>query len=182
VNELWNRIISTWDTLSSRERILVSVAGGVVLLFVLVVGVIQPLASSLGDHSEIVLAEQQVEMMQRLRREYDEVNSRLSEVEAQIQGTRENRNLRTLLDSLARSSAVEVESMEERPAGDSDQYKETRVDVSLRKVTLGQTIAYLHSIESSESMLSIKTLRIKNRPDKSKLLDVTFSVSSFTPL
>jgi hypothetical protein len=31
-------------------------------------------------------------------------------------------------------------------------------------------------------MLSIKTLRIKNRPDKSKLLDVTFSVSSFTPL
>jgi hypothetical protein len=71
--------------------------------------------------------------------------------------------------------------MEERQAGKNDQYVETKVEVSLKNVSLSQTITYLHKIESASQQLSVKSLRIKGRQDKSQLLDVTFSVSSFEP-
>ena len=36
MNELWNRLISTWDTLSPRERGLVGAAGAVLVIFLVV--------------------------------------------------------------------------------------------------------------------------------------------------
>jgi type II secretory pathway component PulM len=182
MNELWNRLISTWDTLSPRERILASIAGGSLLFGLLFFGAVRPLIAAVADDGEVARAEQQVAVMKRLRTQYEEVHSRLSSVEQRIASSPSGGSLRTLLDSLARNAEVSVESMEEREAADSETYQERRVDVTLRRVTVEQAVSYLHSIESNERLLSIKSLRIKNRPDKSNLLDVTFSVSSFTPL
>ena len=72
--------------------------------------------------------------------------------------------------------------MEERQAGKNDHYVETRGDeVTLKNVSLSQTIKYLHNIEESDQQLSVKGLRIKARKAgaESQLLDITFSVSSF---
>ena len=43
-------------------------------------------------------------------------------------------------------------------------------------------INYLHRIETAEPVYSIKSLRIKTRPDRSEMLDVNFTVSSFEPI
>ena len=64
----------------------------------------------------------------------------------------------------------------------NEAYREQRVEVSLKKVTLEQAVRYLHSIESTERPFSVKSLRMKSRPDSSNLLDMTFSVSSFEPI
>ena len=120
--------------------------------------------------------------MQRLRREHDEVTQRLASVEQRIRSSAQNRNILTLLESLAKRSGVKVESMEERQAQANDRYRETKVEVELKSVTLTQTVEYLSQIEQSKQLLSIKSLRVKTRPDKSALLDVTFSVSSFQPI
>ena len=48
-----------------------------------------------------------------------------------------------------------------------------------KSVTLAQVVNYLHRIDSSAQVLSIKSLRIRTRTDKPELLDVTFTVSSF---
>ena len=103
-------------------------------------------------------------------------------IEETIKKTQGSKNLRTLLDTLASSASVEVKSMEERAASESELYKETKLEVALQKVTLEQVVKYLHSIESSDRVLSIKSLPVKKRPDKSRLLDVSFLVSSFHPL
>jgi type II secretory pathway component PulM len=182
VNELLQRLMSTYDNLSPRERILVAVSGGAVVLVFLVMVVIQPIVAAVGDQSAVDNAAQRVVLITRLQSDFDEVNSRLSLMEQRIKNNRDTGNLRSLLSSLAQTANVEVESMEERPAGNSDVYQETKVDVALRRVNLEQAITYLHSIESNERMLSIKSLRMKNRADKTKLLDVSFSVSSFTPI
>ena len=88
-------------------------------------------------------------------------------------------NLRTALESLAAKSQVTVESMEPQSAPTNDRYRETKVEVDLKGVTLPQTVAYLHQIESANRVLAIKTLKIRTRPDKPELLDVTFTVSAF---
>lgn len=179
MKELWNRMTAAFSNLSSRERTLVSGAGfliGVALLyFVVVVPVL-----GIGDRASERLhgVETNYEVMRRLRADYDEVQQRLGGVEKRI-AKRAGGNLRTTLESLAARSLVTVESMEPQSAPTSDRYRETKVEVGLKGVTLPQTVAYLHQIESADRVLAIKTLKIRTRPDKPELLDVTFTVSAF---
>jgi Tfp pilus assembly protein PilO len=183
MNELLARLGGAWNSLSPRERILCGTAGGLIVFAVLFVGVLQPIMT-LADSIEhrVEAAEQQLRVMNRLRRQYDVVNASLTKVEERIRANHEQRNLLTLLESLAASSSIRVDSMEERKAQDDTKFKETRVEVRLKSVSLRDTITYLHAIESSDQLLTVKSLRIKNRPDKSSLLDVTFNVSTFDTL
>jgi len=183
MSELWTRFLAAWANFSSRERILISSALGLTLVALLIVGVIQPLislGSSLQTRAET--AEQQLQAMTRLRREYDVVHASLTQVEERIAANQEKRNLLTLLEALAKESGVKIDSMEERKAQDDDKFKETKVEVKLKRVSLNDTVSFLHAIESSDRLLTVKTLKIRNRPDRSNLLDVNFNVSTFDPL
>ncbi len=183
MNELLARLNTAWSGLSDRERTLVGLAGGMIAISILFLGIIQPIAM-LADNIEnrADAAEQQLLVMNRLRRQYDVVNASLTKVEDQIRANHERRNLLTLLESLAAESSIVVDSMEERKAQDDEKFKETRVEVRLKSVSLRDTVTYLHAIESSDQLLTVKSLRIKNRTDKSSLLDVTFNVSTFDTL
>lgn len=183
MNELLARLNTAWSGLSDRERTLVGLAGGTIAISILFLGIIQPIAM-LADNIEnrADAAEQQLLVMNRLRRQYDVVNASLTKVEDQIRANHERRNLLTLLESLAAESSIVVDSMEERKAQDDEKFKETRVEVRLKSVSLRHTVTYLHAIESSDQLLTVKSLRIKNRTDKSSLLDVTFNVSTFDTL
>ena len=147
------------------------------------------LAATENATSNAENAERQLAMMQRMRRDWDVLDLRLNAVESKIQASRDEQNLLTLLASLATRAGVKPTSMEKRQSGESERYEETKVEVSLKSVTLRQAVSYLASIESAEQPLSVKSLRIKRRPDRTRkpnensadLIDVTFSVSAFKP-
>ncbi|HEY8155403.1 MAG TPA: type II secretion system protein GspM [Myxococcota bacterium] len=178
----WTRAWTAFQGLSARERLLIGSAGGMLLLALFWLGFVMPLLSA-GDRitARADAAEQQVAAITRLRREYDDVARRLGDVEQRIRSAARG-NLRTTLESLASVASVKVESMEPQTTPANDRYRETKVEVGLAGVTLPQTVSYLHQIESAPQVLSIKSLRIRTRPDKPELLDVTFTVSSFEPL
>jgi type II secretory pathway component PulM len=182
MKKLWNRLRVTFDDLSERERILVSIVGALFVVLIFYFGIIQ---SSLGLRSDaqrrLTHAEQELMIMSRLRREFDDVNERLTSVEQRIQVSTRG-NLRTTLESLAQASRVKVESMEPQATPSNDRYRETKVEVALKQVTLQQTVSYLHEIESSDEVLSVKSLRMRTRKDKPDFLDVTFTVSTFEPI
>jgi type II secretory pathway component PulM len=179
---LWSRLRAFFGNLSPRERILTSAAGALTALGLLYFGVAMPVLAT-GDNVERRLqsAEQQLGAMTRLRREFDDVDHRLTAVEQRIRNGPRG-NLRTTLETLAREASVNVESMEPQASPANDRYRETKVEVGLSGVTLAQTVNYLHKIESARHVLSVKTLRIRTRADKPELLDVSFTVSSFEPL
>ncbi|MDE0911472.1 MAG: type II secretion system protein GspM [Myxococcota bacterium] len=180
MNALMQRLIDAWSGISAREQMLVGVAVGLTILSILFVGIVQPIIGlSTTVASRVDAAEQELLAMNRLRRQYDIVNTSLSKVEERILSNHEKRNLLTLLESLAAASSVQVNSMEERKAQDDEKYKETRVEVRLKSVSLKDTVSYLTAIESSDQLLTVKSLRIKKRSDRSNLLDVTFNVSTF---
>jgi general secretion pathway protein M len=182
VNEWLERIRNAWDNLSPREQILVSAAGGALAVALITFALVMPfIAMADRASNRVESAEQQITAMVRLQREYSEIAGRLQSVEQRIKSQGRQQNIRTLLDNLAQNSSVRIASMEERQASKNDEYVETKVEVSLRNVSLSQTIKYLHNIEASPQQLSVKSLRIKGRNDQSQLLDVTFSVSSFEP-
>ncbi len=188
MSELLARIQAAWENLSAREQWLVTAVGvslGGLLLWAAVINPIAGATESARTRGEDL--ERQIELMVRLRRDYDQVAGRLSTVERRIAASRDAGGLRTLLSSLATRSAVKIDSMEERESPEHDRYRETKLEVTLKGVSLGQTINYLHNIESEARLLSIKSLRIKHAKSRSKgpgedLLDVTFTVSSFEPV
>jgi general secretion pathway protein M len=182
VNELWGRVLNTWNGLEARERLLVSIVlvlVAIALLYVIVIGPVLR-AASRGEQ-RLATADQQLSVMQRLRRDYDDVQGRLAYVEQRIQSGARG-NLRSTLESLAQQASVKVESMEPQASPAHPKYRETKVEVGLRNVTLAQTVHYLHQIDIAPQALSVKSLRIRTRAEQPDLLDVTFTVSSFEPI
>ena len=182
MNSILEQLRSTWTNLSPREQILLGVLGVGLGLSILFFGMIMPFVQ-MADRAEerVDSAQRQAQLMQRLSAEHSEIQNRLSGVEQRIQTQGGRQNIKTLLESLAQKSSVRIASMEERQAGKNNQYRETKVEVTLKGVSLGQTIRYLHNIEDSNQQLSVKGLRIKSKKsgNEAQLLDITFSVSSF---
>jgi type II secretory pathway component PulM len=179
VKEFWSRLTTAFGNLSARERMLVASAGfltGLTLIyFALVVPVI-----GVGNRAAMRLdaAQTQYQVVKRLRIEYDDVQQRLRGIESRIKrGSRGS--LRTKLETLAQTSNVTIESMEPQMAPSNDRYRETKVEVGLKGVTLPQAVTYLNGIETSGELLTVKRLRVRTRADKPELLDVVFTVSSF---
>ncbi|MEM7411919.1 MAG: type II secretion system protein GspM [Myxococcota bacterium] len=182
MKELWERIQKAYAGLEPRERLLVSIMGGLFAVALLWAGVVNPILSAADEGEQrLVTADQQLRVMQRLRRDYDDVQGRLTDVEERIRSGGRG-NLRTTLETLARQATVNIESMEPQASPTHPKYKETKVEVGLRNVTLAQTVNYLHQIESARQALSVKSLRIKTRVENPQYLDVTFTVSSFEPI
>jgi len=179
VRALWSRLTAAFGNLSQRERFLVAGAGilvGVTVVYFAFVVPVLAIGERAGDRLDT--AETAYAVMTRLRADYDDVQQRLRGVEGRIQRGSLG-NLRTTLESLAQKSMVPVESMEPQTAPSNDRYRETKIEVGLKGVTLPQTVAYLHQIENADQLLTVKTLRIRTRADKPELLDVTFTVSAF---
>jgi type II secretory pathway component PulM len=182
VREWWGRLRTVLEQLSPRERWLVGGVAGVFAVVLVLLGVVNPLRAALeGGRERAAAAEQQLSVALALRRELDEVRGRLAHVEQRIrEGPRGN--LFTTLESLARESAVKVDSMQPQTVPSDTAYRETKVEVKLEGVSLAQLANYLNKIESAPQLLSVKSLRIRTRSDKPDLLDVSFTVSSFEPV
>lgn len=182
MNEWLATLRTAYDGLEARERMLVAAAGGLLAVALAYAFILNPILAAVdrgGQRHET--AEQELRVMTRLAREYEAVRQQLGDVEQRIRaGSRGN--LRTTLENLASQANVKVESMEPQASPANEAYRETKVEVGLKNVDLASTVSYLHQIEAAPDVLSVKSLRIRTRADKSSLLDVTFTVSSFEPL
>lgn len=180
MNDVLDRLRTVWENFAPREQMLLAAAGVALLAALFFFAGVRPVLSARESARERVdAAEKQVEVMTRLRREYEEINARLATVETRIRANRDERNTLTLLEALASAASVKIDSMEERSSPDNDEYRETRVEVSLKNVSLTQVVSLLHNIETSPRQFSVKGLRVKTRTDKNGLLEVGFTVSTF---
>lgn len=179
--------IAVWiGGLAPREQLLLGTAAALLVLALVWLGLVRPLVGAVSDATlRVETAERNLEVARRVQGELAALQANLSAVEQRIrEGPRGN--LFTTLEQLAAQSAVKVESMEPQASPASDAYRETKVQVQLKQVTLAQVVNFLHKIESSPQPLSVKSLRVRTRSDqrggaKTDLLDVTFTVSSFEP-
>jgi general secretion pathway protein M len=182
VKELWGRLRALYESRPPRERQIVAAAGALLVITLVFFGAVRPLlGAATAAARRADAAESEVQAVRALRERYDEVNGRLSAVETRIHGGPKG-EIFTTLEDLAKQSAVTVASMEPRTSPASDAYRETKVEVELKSVTLAQVVKYLHEIENAPQLLSIKSLRLRTRRDQPEMLDVTFTVSSFEPL
>ncbi len=182
MNVLRDKIQIFFDGLNHREQILVSAAGVVCALAFLYMLIVAPILNGLAwSAARLDAGEQAMMQADRLLLQYEKVHADLTAVEEAIQAGPRG-NLVTTLANLAKESQVKVDSMQPQAGASSPGYKETRVQVELKEVTLVKLIQYLFGIESAQQHISVKTLSIKTLSKKPGLLNATFSVSSFDPV
>ena len=163
-----------------REQWLLIGASVTVVLAIAQPVLIQPLRADIGRADQRV-ERLEIELLQatRMAADMQRLQAELSLVEERIEpGARTN--LFTLLEALAAQAAVgdRLESIKPKQASGNERYPETRVEVTLKGTSLGQTVNFLYLIENAPSHLIIRSIRIRTRGSE-KLLDVSFSVSSF---
>jgi type II secretory pathway component PulM len=182
VNSLRDRIAVFVAGLAPRERLMLGSAGGLLMLVLVWLACVAPVLGSIRRAGlRVDTAERQLTVARRVRGDLGQLQGRLTAVERRI-GEGPKGNLFTTLEELAKQSAVKVESMEPQASPSQDRYRETKVQVVLKQVTLAQAVNFLHKIESMPQLLSVKSLRVRTHVDKKEdLLDVTFTVSSFEP-
>lgn len=186
MNGLRERIAVWIGGLAPRERLLLGAAGALLVVAVVYLALVQPLVGAVTNAGlRVETAERNLEVARRVQGELAALQGNLASVEQRIRQGPQG-NLFTTLEQLAAQSAVKVESMEPQASPASDVYRETKVQVALKQVTLAQLVNFLHKIESAPQPLSVKSLRVRTRSEqksgaKADLLDVTFTVSSFEP-
>ncbi len=182
MNELFAPLRRFLQERSPRERWLI-VLGVCALVGIALDGwVLSPLrARAAALEAETQRLEGDLLRAAQVAREVRLLNAQVAHVETRIRPG-EKTNLFTLLETLATRAGVreQLESIKPKQPSGNDRFPETRVEVSLKGTTLGQTVRFLHEIESSPLHLIVRSLRIKARGDETNLLEVSFSVSSFT--
>jgi len=179
VNDWLNRVRAWFDGLARREKLLVASAGTATALALLFAGVVQPLIgarSAAAVRAETARAE--YEAVRGVKARFDETSGRLSLVEQKI-ATGPQGNLLATLQDLASRSAVKLDSIEPRSSPAAPPYRETKLQVTLENTSLPQVVRFLYEIENAPQVMSVKSLRLRMRPDQPGMLEVTFTVSSF---
>jgi type II secretory pathway component PulM len=181
VNELWDRAAAWLRSRSPREQWLLGGALGLVSLVLVHVGIAQPLQADVrAADARIATLEAQFTRAIRMAGDVRRLRGELAAVESRIEPG-SSANLLSLLESLAAQAGVKdrLESIKPKQGTANERYPETRVEVSLKGATLAQTVQLLHQIETASMHLIVHSIRIKARGGADKLLDVSFSVSSF---
>ncbi len=165
---------------SPRERRLLLLAGGGVLLFLFLV-LWAGFGSSIRRHED-ALAEKRssFEKVQRLAAGYGQQEQERQLLEARLRQSPPA--LMGFVDGLTRQEGVEIGSMTDRGVvggGQNGRPRESNVEISLGKVPLDKLMRLLQSIERSPGVVRVRRLRLRKSQDSKDTLDVTLTVSAW---
>ncbi|PIR18427.1 MAG: hypothetical protein COV46_00040 [Deltaproteobacteria bacterium CG11_big_fil_rev_8_21_14_0_20_49_13] len=174
-------LFNTFLGMQPREQIIAMVATGIMLIIVIVM----PISLAGGKISmmenEISTGREKINDVMREIADYNREKVKLSAIESQMKSGFDT-SISTTLENIASQTGVKenVDSLKERPLIPSEIYDESSVDVRVSKLTIAQLIDYLYKIESERTrVLRIKQLHAKPRYDNKKLMDASFTVSTF---
>lgn len=177
VEELYNHFLG----LDSQQRTF-AIAGIAVVLLLLIIIPITCASSKLSQKEKKILnhSKNMDELVDHLA-EYQSVQNKLKQIEAQWAG-RSKISISSTLESLSAQSGLDknIDSIKEQPPSTGDLLVENAADVRLSRVGLSQLLDYLYKVETyQQGALKITKIQLKPRYDNRQLFDVSFTVTSY---
>jgi len=167
--------------LSERDRKIV-IASSIAVAFLLAFTVYSAVSHSLTKKEENIQKKiENFDKIVKLGDDYQSLYGILKKIETLIKRTPPDFSLMTRLENLAKTSGIKIDSMKPKPTSPNDFYKETQVELKIRDVTLKTFVNFLYEIENSKEFLKITSVQLRPSYSKQMYLDVTFSVSTFSP-
>lgn len=169
-------------TLSTREKLMV-IAGAVCCVITLAYfAIIQPYNSAIEQlDSKISSRSKQLQQVQQLQQQYQRVQAQINSLENRQQTT-ESFSLFSFIEShVTRIARREnLTAMRPLPTINHENMSEEAVEIKLEKVSLGQMMQLLQSIDSAPAALQVKTLQLKVRFDNPQQLDGSMHISAYS--
>ena len=170
----------TIPVLSRREKLFVLAGGLSILATLLWLGVIAPYRDAVSRlDARIAAAQRDRREMELLRQTIAELRRNIQNAEKKISRSGDFSLFaffeKQVLDIARKENLVHM--LPQTPSV-RDGFEETSLEVKLEKITLDQMVRLLFAVENADALLQVRNLRIKKRPDKSTLLDVTLNVAS----
>src|SRR5437016_938000 len=165
---------------SPREKRLLAMAAGGVLLFIVLIGWAS-FSSSIGK-AQLSLEEKRddFDKISRLAAGYGQQEQERQLLEARLRQSPPA--LMGFVDGLARQEGLEIGGMTDRgvqAGGQNGRPRESSVEVSLSKVPLEKLTRLLQDIERSPGVVRVRRLRLRKSQENKDTLDVTLTVSAW---
>jgi general secretion pathway protein M len=168
--------------LTRREKYAVYAASAAIFLFVVIQFIVFPsinkrerLRRTLNVKSEML------HEMIALKSEYEEIKKRNDFLKIQFANRDKGFTLFSFLDKLAGKAGIKDHTTYMKPstsAQKNGQYKISQVEMKLQGLTLQQLTAYLHMIETSKNMVTIKRFSITKTGKQEGVIDAVLQVET----
>lgn len=180
--ERWKQLkadLEAWGSrLSPRERVMVTLAGVAVVLFVVVMVSFRLQAGVRARELRIEEKTKALAQVGALSSGYKRVQAERAALEARLKATQV-----PLMSHVSQTgSALGVEVTDLRPVGnpvDLDGVTEESVEVNLPRIDLTKLAKLLQGLERSQGLVKVRRLRLSTRTDDPKLVDATVVVATY---
>ncbi len=181
MRDLWRRFRASAEAwlsrLAPRERVMVSAAGGAVVLFVI-------LLVGTGISRSISAREARIEEKTRLLAQigkltqgYRQVQAERAALESRLKGPPVA--LMSFVAQTGQQLGVEVNDLRPGTPGGSEGVSEESVEVSLARIDLPKLARLLEGLERGPGVVKVRRLRVTTRSDDPQLVDVTLLVATY---
>lgn len=170
-----------FNNLKPREQGIVIVGGAAAILILLYAYAVDPLLQRNAALDRLITQKgKQYQELLVLQKEYSGLKKQHEELEKNASRTQKDFSPLSFMEGLSTQAGIRdrVVSMKPRFTPVGEDYRESSIEVKAERLTLPQTVSYLHRIENSGMPIRIKTLHLKTRFDDPSQADLTVVVSS----
>ncbi|UCF90946.1 MAG: type II secretion system protein M [Desulfobacterales bacterium] len=168
--------------LNKREKYIVYGVAGLIGLLILVQLIVKPVLDRRDRLQRNLQATAiMLEEMRRLQTEYQGLQDKAEVLQARFGRRAQDFTLFSFLDRLAGEAGIKDRISYMKPSRTFERttaYKISRVEMKLEAITLEQLAAYLHGVETSENMVSIRKASISKKDQTQGLLNAVLQVET----
>jgi general secretion pathway protein M len=172
--------LEAWASkLSPRERVMVTLAGVAVVLFVVFMIALRLQSGVRARQLRIEEKTQALAQVGTMAAGYKRVQADRTALEARLKGAHT-----PLMSHVSQTgSALGIEVTDLRPVGapvDLDGVTEESVEVNLPRIDLVRLARMLQGLERGQGLVKVRRLRLSTRNDDPKLVDATVVVATYS--
>ena len=171
--------LEAWASrLSPRERVLVTVAGVSIVLFVVFLVSFRLQSGVRAREGRIEEKTRALAQVGSLAAGYRQVQAERTAMESRLKGP----PVQLMSHVSQAGSALGIEVTDLRPSGvpgDLDGVTEESVEVNLPRIELAQLSRLLLGLERSPGLVKVRRVRVSTRTDDPKLVDATVVVATY---
>jgi general secretion pathway protein M len=179
LRHLFSDAAAALGRLSSRERSLVALAGGALLIFVITIATLTVNRTIDSREKRIAGKQKQLEEVTRLTVGFKALETQRNELERRLQSNKVK--LFSYLEELAKKDNVSIGGMTDKgtqPLNEGTKINESSVEVTFTHIQLNQLVKFLGDIEMGQGLVKVTRLQVRPRSDE-PVLDAWLVVTTY---
>ena len=168
--------------LNKREKYVVYAASGLIAFFILMQVIISPIINKKERLTRTLQAKtKSLEEMRIFQSEYGIIREEAGLSKKRFEARNKDFTLFSFLDRLADKSGIKNHITYMKPSASTREktgYKVSKVEMKLQDITLKQLTSYLHGVETSKNIVSIKRISILKTGIKEGYINAVLQVET----